>query len=212
MTCKACEVEAEIGTEEIPHPVDVRLHTCVTLDAHTRWQAARAALRLMHALLEDEGGQIAPPRPAAPQRTFPDGVAFDVQIEVQQTAQGTWAVAYGAQKCGDPMAVSGGLSGEHTTLGPTMKRALDDVGFQIQRAVRGGAPVTIYVNTEPKLTSLFALTYEDVCATVHLDPKTNPTVTWSRPGTNDDGILCRTSKPVPVSDGMRFNAIHTGNA
>jgi transcription elongation factor Elf1 len=26
--CFACGIEAEIGTEEVPHPVDVRLHTC----------------------------------------------------------------------------------------------------------------------------------------------------------------------------------------
>lgn len=27
-TCDACGVEAAIGTEEVPHPVDARLHTC----------------------------------------------------------------------------------------------------------------------------------------------------------------------------------------
>ena len=26
--CRACEIEAEIGTEEVPHPVDPRVHTC----------------------------------------------------------------------------------------------------------------------------------------------------------------------------------------
>ena len=29
--CEACRIEAEIGTREIPHPVDRRLHTCVSL-------------------------------------------------------------------------------------------------------------------------------------------------------------------------------------
>jgi len=27
--CKACEMEAEIGTEDIPHPIDPRVHSCV---------------------------------------------------------------------------------------------------------------------------------------------------------------------------------------
>lgn len=27
--CVACDVEAEIGTEDVPHPVDRRIHTCV---------------------------------------------------------------------------------------------------------------------------------------------------------------------------------------
>jgi hypothetical protein len=27
--CKACAIEAEIGTEEVPHPIDARLHTCL---------------------------------------------------------------------------------------------------------------------------------------------------------------------------------------
>jgi hypothetical protein len=27
--CEACSIEARIGTEEVPHPVDRRLHTCV---------------------------------------------------------------------------------------------------------------------------------------------------------------------------------------
>ncbi len=26
--CRACNIEAEIGTEEVPHPIDTRLHTC----------------------------------------------------------------------------------------------------------------------------------------------------------------------------------------
>lgn len=27
--CIACNIEADIGTEEVPHPIDRRLHTCV---------------------------------------------------------------------------------------------------------------------------------------------------------------------------------------
>lgn len=27
-TCRMCDIEAEIGTEEVPHPIDGRLHTC----------------------------------------------------------------------------------------------------------------------------------------------------------------------------------------
>ena len=27
--CEACSIEARIGTEEVPHPIDQRLHTCV---------------------------------------------------------------------------------------------------------------------------------------------------------------------------------------
>lgn len=30
-TCEACNIEATIGTEEVPHPVDRRLHTCVEI-------------------------------------------------------------------------------------------------------------------------------------------------------------------------------------
>ena len=30
--CEACNVEAKIGTEEIPHPIDRRLHTCIKTD------------------------------------------------------------------------------------------------------------------------------------------------------------------------------------
>ena len=26
--CEACDIEARIGTEEVPHPIDNRLHTC----------------------------------------------------------------------------------------------------------------------------------------------------------------------------------------
>lgn len=26
--CLACNIEAEIGTEEVPHPIDARVHTC----------------------------------------------------------------------------------------------------------------------------------------------------------------------------------------
>lgn len=26
--CRACNMEAEIGTEEVPHPIDPRVHTC----------------------------------------------------------------------------------------------------------------------------------------------------------------------------------------
>lgn len=26
--CVACNIEADIGTEDVPHPIDVRLHTC----------------------------------------------------------------------------------------------------------------------------------------------------------------------------------------
>lgn len=29
--CAACNIEAEIGTEEVPHPIDSRLHTCSAL-------------------------------------------------------------------------------------------------------------------------------------------------------------------------------------
>jgi len=28
--CEACRIEAAIGTQKIPHPVDVRMHTCVS--------------------------------------------------------------------------------------------------------------------------------------------------------------------------------------
>jgi hypothetical protein len=27
-SCEACNIEASIGTEEVPHPIDARLHTC----------------------------------------------------------------------------------------------------------------------------------------------------------------------------------------
>jgi hypothetical protein len=27
-SCEACNIEAEIGTEEVPHPIDERIHTC----------------------------------------------------------------------------------------------------------------------------------------------------------------------------------------
>lgn len=27
-TCRACELEAELGTENVPHPIDARVHTC----------------------------------------------------------------------------------------------------------------------------------------------------------------------------------------
>ena len=40
MTCKMCEIETQIGTKEVPHPVDIRLHTCPpdgTTDPH-RWK------------------------------------------------------------------------------------------------------------------------------------------------------------------------------
>jgi hypothetical protein len=29
--CRACDIEDELGTEEIPHPVDSRIHSCVPL-------------------------------------------------------------------------------------------------------------------------------------------------------------------------------------
>lgn len=29
--CGACRIEAAIGTEEVPHPIDGRLHTCVSI-------------------------------------------------------------------------------------------------------------------------------------------------------------------------------------
>lgn len=33
MTCRACDLEAELGTEECPHPIDSRVHTCQPLGA-----------------------------------------------------------------------------------------------------------------------------------------------------------------------------------
>lgn len=30
MHCEACQIETRIGTEDVPHPVDARLHTCTT--------------------------------------------------------------------------------------------------------------------------------------------------------------------------------------
>ena len=35
-SCRACEVETELGTEECPHPVDERLHSCVEYVAKKR--------------------------------------------------------------------------------------------------------------------------------------------------------------------------------
>jgi len=29
MPCRACKLEAELGTEEVPHPIDARVHSCV---------------------------------------------------------------------------------------------------------------------------------------------------------------------------------------
>ena len=31
--CQACNIEAEIGTEEVPHPIDPRVHTCQRVGA-----------------------------------------------------------------------------------------------------------------------------------------------------------------------------------
>ncbi len=36
--CFACNIEAEIGTEEVPHPIDPRLHTCVRDPEHVQHQ------------------------------------------------------------------------------------------------------------------------------------------------------------------------------
>lgn len=52
--CRACAVEAEIGTEAVPHPVDARLHTCVALDAKARRQMITQHLRAASALLSEE--------------------------------------------------------------------------------------------------------------------------------------------------------------
>lgn len=32
--CMACNIEADIGTEEVPHPIDPRVHTCVRDPEH----------------------------------------------------------------------------------------------------------------------------------------------------------------------------------
>lgn len=36
--CFACNIEAEIGTEEVPHPIDPRVHTCVKDPEHVKHQ------------------------------------------------------------------------------------------------------------------------------------------------------------------------------
>lgn len=36
--CFACNIEAEIGTEEVPHPIDPRAHTCVRDPEHVQHQ------------------------------------------------------------------------------------------------------------------------------------------------------------------------------
>ncbi len=36
--CLACNIEADIGTEEVPHPIDPRVHTCVRDPEHVKHQ------------------------------------------------------------------------------------------------------------------------------------------------------------------------------
>jgi hypothetical protein len=38
--CRACSIEAEIGTEENPHPVPLRFHTCKPLLVSTNTMAS----------------------------------------------------------------------------------------------------------------------------------------------------------------------------
>lgn len=54
MTCRACEIEAEIGTAEVPHPVDARLHVCTNLNPTTRRAMATYHLRAAAAMLEED--------------------------------------------------------------------------------------------------------------------------------------------------------------
>lgn len=40
-SCEACKLEAQIGTEEVPHPIDARLHTCkMPAPTHGEWPAS----------------------------------------------------------------------------------------------------------------------------------------------------------------------------
>lgn len=34
-SCRACNIEAELGTEEVPHPIDPRIHTCEPMKDET---------------------------------------------------------------------------------------------------------------------------------------------------------------------------------
>jgi len=49
--CEACSIEARIGTEEVPHLVDLRLHTCI---ARARLWQPRPVVRWFAAAMEVE--------------------------------------------------------------------------------------------------------------------------------------------------------------
>lgn len=53
-TCRACEVEAEIGTEDVPHPVDERVHTCRQNDDARLSGPDRRLLHIVRHVQEDE--------------------------------------------------------------------------------------------------------------------------------------------------------------
>ncbi len=216
MTCKACEIEAEMGTEAVPHPVDARLHTCMDLDPKTRRTMAAQHLRAAVAMLE-EMDALTMAEAWAGKAAVTDGEAFDVEVIVRKTPRQGWVVSYGATPRGSREGYVSGLSGEDPSLAVALARAFDKIGAAVRRVVaanRPPDPTTIHVNAHPTVVQAYRLTYEDVCALANLDPTTNPTVTWLHlsPLGGRSGILDRWSPPVRVEENLHLTVIHTGNA
>lgn len=85
--CEACSIEAEIGTEEVPHPVDVRLHTCAA--AETVKQAPRMSKyavlpeRVKQALREQPPQEAAKPAPRDPSGCAEAPIETDEQFKAR---------------------------------------------------------------------------------------------------------------------------------
>lgn len=59
-TCHACAFEAEMGTEQVPHPLHEKLHRCVYPNPETAWdynpldEGRRERTRILHYALRLE--------------------------------------------------------------------------------------------------------------------------------------------------------------
>lgn len=64
MTCNACKVEAEFGSEENPHPIPRRYHSCLPMEGRestkTSWEVAyddaKKALEFAYTAIDDIAG------------------------------------------------------------------------------------------------------------------------------------------------------------
>lgn len=52
--CEACSIEARIGTEDVPHPIDPRLHTCCVAQPQPRSVVRWFAAAMEHELREND--------------------------------------------------------------------------------------------------------------------------------------------------------------